>query len=190
MCCARHPCPPARPQVCLFLANLRGEAEEDGGLRATCEQYGAVERCFVVRNPAGDSKRYAFCEFTLPASAAACKEAWNRAGDAQRPQAQRDASGAGGGAVWGSRVDAVGPASGQAAGPVLACPSEPHPPAPARLNPPPALPLRAPAATKFVRVKLQRAEPAPVKSVAGLFATVLYVDNMSPVSGRRRLRTR
>jgi hypothetical protein len=30
---------------------------------------------------------------------------------------------------------------------------------------------------------MQRAEAAPVKTVGGLFATVLYVDNMSPVSG-------
>ena len=40
--------PPA-PQVCLFLANLRGGDETDEGLRASCEQYGALERCFVVR---------------------------------------------------------------------------------------------------------------------------------------------
>lgn len=88
-CC----CPPPRPQVCLFLANLRGDTETDEGLRAECEQYGSFERCFVMRNAAGDSKHYAFCEFTLPSGAAACKEAWTKAGDAQRPQ--RDASGTG-----------------------------------------------------------------------------------------------
>lgn len=42
------------PQVSLFLSNLRGEAETDAGLRAYCEQYGPLERCFVVRGrPAG-----------------------------------------------------------------------------------------------------------------------------------------
>lgn len=53
-----------------------------------------------MRNPAGDSKGYAFVEFTLPSAAAACKEAWNKAGEAQRPQAQRDAAGGGAGSLY------------------------------------------------------------------------------------------
>lgn len=51
-----------------------------------------------MRNPAGDSKGYAFVEFALPGAAAACKEAWNKAGEAQRQQVQSDVSG--GGAEW------------------------------------------------------------------------------------------
>lgn len=46
---------------------------------------------------------------------------------------------------------------------------------------PPAPPL--PAAPAYQRVKLQRAEPAPIKTLPGLFATVLYVDNLQLVSG-------
>ena len=87
---------PTHPQVTLFLANLRGEEESDEGLRATCEQHGALERCFVVRNATGDSKHYAFAEFTLPAQAAACKEAWNKAGEAQRQAATKEATAQGG----------------------------------------------------------------------------------------------
>jgi RNA recognition motif-containing protein len=37
------------------------------------------------------------------------------------------------------------------------------------------------AERKYVRVKLQRAEAAPVRSVAGLFASTLYVDNLAQV---------
>lgn len=167
------PGPPA-PQVCLFLSNLRGDDASDEGLRATCKQHGALERCFVVgsmraacpsqatgspvllacgghqgasrlpnaatpapctllqptppapyplalplpphnmhtkpqmRNPSGDSKGYAFVEFTLPGAAAACKEAWNKAGEAQRPQLQRDAAGAG---AWGGWAGGRGTAA-------------------------------------------------------------------------------
>ena len=39
------------------------------------------------------------------------------------------------------------------------------------------------AGERFLRIKMQRAEAAPIKTVGGLFATVLYVDNMSTVSG-------
>ncbi len=31
-------------------------------------------------------------------------------------------------------------------------------------------------------MKLQRAEPSPIKTVPGLFGTVLYVDNLQMVS--------
>lgn len=89
------PAPHATRQVCLFLSNLPHNAESDEGLRATCAMYGALERCFVMRNPAGASKGYAFAEFTLPGSAAACKEAWNKAGEALRPQLPRESSGDG-----------------------------------------------------------------------------------------------
>ncbi|KAL4458497.1 hypothetical protein ABPG75_013362 [Micractinium tetrahymenae] len=78
-------------EVCLFLANLPADAESDEGLRAACAAHGALERCFVMRTPSGASKGYAFAEFTLPGCAAACKEAWNKAGEALRPP--RDASG-------------------------------------------------------------------------------------------------
>lgn len=44
----------------------------------------------------------------------------------------------------------------------------------------PTLPLSAVPA--YQRVKLQRAEGAPIKTVPGLFATVLYVDNLLTVS--------
>jgi hypothetical protein len=36
-------------EVCLFLSNLRDDDETDEGLRSNCEQYGMLERCFVVR---------------------------------------------------------------------------------------------------------------------------------------------
>lgn len=71
-------------------------------MRAACAAHGALERCFVMRNPAGASKGYAFAEFTLPGCAAACKEAWNKAGEALRPQTQRDSSGEGEVAAWAS----------------------------------------------------------------------------------------
>ncbi|KAL4426495.1 hypothetical protein ABPG77_008353 [Micractinium sp. CCAP 211/92] len=112
-------------EVCLFLSNLPSDADSDEGLRSACAVYGALERCFVMRNPAGASKGYAFAEFTLPGSAAACKEAWNKAGEALRPQLPRESSG--------------------------------------------EVPKR---------VKLQRAEAAPVKTVSGLFGRVLYVDGI------------
>ena len=44
------------PQVSLFLANLKGELNEDERLREHVSRHGAVVRCFVVRNPNGESK--------------------------------------------------------------------------------------------------------------------------------------
>lgn len=78
-------------QVCLFLNNLSGDVASDEGLRAHCAAHGPLERCFVVRNPAGDSKHYALVEFTLPSHAAACKEAWNKEGEARKPTRDKDA---------------------------------------------------------------------------------------------------
>lgn len=51
---------------------------------------------------------------------------------------------------------------------------------PCRLRIPPAcLPATG---ERFEKVKLQRTEPALIKTVPGLFATVLYVDNLHAVS--------
>lgn len=82
----QHPRPaaPPPPQVCLFLSHLRGEAESDQGLRAAAAAHGALERCFVMRNPAGASKGYAIVEFAKASDAAGFREAWNRAGAEQK----------------------------------------------------------------------------------------------------------
>lgn len=43
-------------QVSLFLANLKGDINNDEKLLEEMKQYGTVERCFILRNPNGDSK--------------------------------------------------------------------------------------------------------------------------------------
>lgn len=43
-------------QVSLFLSNLKGNMNNDVDLRAHMDTFGTVERCFVLRNPKGDSK--------------------------------------------------------------------------------------------------------------------------------------
>lgn len=48
--------PPSHLQVSLFLANLKGDMNEDDKLLAHMQQYGGVERCFIVRNSMGVSK--------------------------------------------------------------------------------------------------------------------------------------
>lgn len=45
-----------------------------------------------------------------------------------------------------------------------------------------------PAGERFEKVKLQRAEPAMIKTVPGLFASVLYVDNLHAVSAELAVR--
>lgn len=140
-----------------------------------------------MRNPAGASKGYAFAEFTLPGCAAACKEAWNKAGEALRPQAARDATGEGegppasAGGLCGCHQ--LGPCRGTSTGWVGGCELK------SKITMLLTLQQRAhvhiplhpcgPAAPK--RVKLQRAEAAPVKTVSGLFGRVLYVDGLQAV---------
>ena len=50
-------------------------------------------------------------------------------------------------------------------------------------RPPRTAPPRS-AGERFQKVKLQRAEPALIKTVPGLFASVLYVDNLHSVGGQ------
>lgn len=152
-----------------------------------------------MRNPAGDSKGYAFVEFALPGAAAACKEAWNKAGEAQRPQAQRDAAGGGaepGRAVSGHAGGVVERRECGMAGILPACCWDESASAGPRqvgslschlgpcswVSSPPLPPTPPSAVPAYQRVKLQRAEGAPIKTLPGLFATVLYVDNLSTVS--------
>ncbi|CAD7702685.1 unnamed protein product [Ostreobium quekettii] len=61
-------------RVTIFLGNLPADWGTDAALREAMEQYGQVERCFTMRNRDGESKDYAFVEFTLPSAAAKCKE--------------------------------------------------------------------------------------------------------------------
>ena len=169
-------------QVCLFLANLRGEAaDSDAALRAFCGIYGALERCFVARNPAGDSKLYGFAEFTLPAAAAACRDAFNAAGDAQKRP--REAGGWVGGSVGPHACfDAElspRPLTGRARTHVPPCASPTV--LLTCLSCAAAAAAAAAAGEPFQRVKLQRAEVAPVKTVGGLFARVLFVDGLQQV---------
>ncbi|GAX82141.1 hypothetical protein CEUSTIGMA_g9569.t1 [Chlamydomonas eustigma] len=58
--------------LALFIGNI--DHDDDQQLRSTLEQYGSVERCFVMRNKEGVSKGYAFVEYSLPASATIAKE--------------------------------------------------------------------------------------------------------------------
>jgi hypothetical protein len=58
--------------VTLFLGNVL--TEDDDQLRAEMEQYGPVDRCFVMRNPEGLSKGYGFVEYCLPAAAHKARE--------------------------------------------------------------------------------------------------------------------
>ena len=66
------------PRVTIFLGNLPSEWETDTLLREYMEQYGELQRCFIMRNKDGESKDYAFVEFSLPNAAANCKEILDR----------------------------------------------------------------------------------------------------------------
>ena len=59
--------------VTLFVGNM--SEDDDAKLRADMEQYGALERCFLMRTPQGGARGYAFVEFSLPASAGRAKDA-------------------------------------------------------------------------------------------------------------------
>ena len=79
-------------EVTLFLANVTSSDED---LRARCEPYGTLERCFIMRNPAGQSKSYGFVEYSAPSAATACREAWARTAEEQR-RPRPDPGGGGG----------------------------------------------------------------------------------------------
>lgn len=59
--------------VTLFVGNM--SSDDDVKLRADMEQYGKLERCFVMRSGDGVSKGYAFVEFSLPDAATRAKDA-------------------------------------------------------------------------------------------------------------------
>ena len=59
--------------VTLFVGNM--SSDDDVKLRADMEQYGKLERCFVMRSADGVSKGYAFVEFSLPDAATRAKDA-------------------------------------------------------------------------------------------------------------------
>ena len=59
--------------VTLFLGNMSND--DDAALRADMEQFGTLERCFVMRNGEGVGKGYAIVEFSLPGAATKAKDA-------------------------------------------------------------------------------------------------------------------
>jgi hypothetical protein len=140
--------------VSLFLGNVPAEAEGEAGeaaLRAECQRYGALERCFVVRNPAGASKGYAFCEYALPSAAAAAGAGWHKAGlQAGRPARAPPPPPAAGAAA----AEEGGAAAPEAAAPEAAAPAAPSEP----------------------RARPARAEIASgLRTVPSLFGRTLYV---------------
>ena len=62
--------------VTLFVGNMTDD--DDAKLREDMEQYGALERCFIMRTPeegGGGARGYAFVEFSLPSAAGRAKDA-------------------------------------------------------------------------------------------------------------------
>lgn len=60
-------------QCTLFLGNVVDDDDEK--LKQDMEKYGEVVRCFILRNPQGQSKGYGFVEYHIPAVAAKAREA-------------------------------------------------------------------------------------------------------------------
>jgi len=57
--------------VTLFIGNVTDDEER---LRTDMEQFGTLERCFIMRNPEGSSKGYGFAEYSLPSGATKAKD--------------------------------------------------------------------------------------------------------------------
>lgn len=53
-------------RVIMYITHLSKELQSDRKLREVMSKFGKVERCFVIKNRLGESKDYAFVEFSLP----------------------------------------------------------------------------------------------------------------------------
>ncbi|KAK9840362.1 hypothetical protein WJX74_008327 [Apatococcus lobatus] len=76
-------------QVQLFIGNLTPEWTNDSEFYSGMEQYGSVERAFVMRNIEGASKGYGMVEFSLASAALKCKTAMEAIENEMRPDSKR-----------------------------------------------------------------------------------------------------
>lgn len=82
-------------QVSLFIGNVLDD--DEAALRQELSQYGMLVRCFIMRNPSGDSKQYAFAEYATPTEAAAAVKAMDaRCKEQQSAAYRQQQEGAGG----------------------------------------------------------------------------------------------
>ncbi|KAL3159657.1 hypothetical protein ABBQ38_010066 [Trebouxia sp. C0009 RCD-2024] len=79
----------SHPQVQLFIGNITEEWSDDVSLRRKMEEYGPVERCLVVHNHKGQTKGYAFVEYSVPNGALKCKEGMDKIEAEMRPDFRR-----------------------------------------------------------------------------------------------------
>lgn len=118
-------------EVTLFLANLTKEFDDDDALRKKMGEFGTTLRCFIGRNPAGQSKvrrvcravpptrspqNYGMVEFQLPSAAAKAKEWADGVEASMRPTRDSEVCFRLVGGMLLSRASGTGPVSaGQAA---------------------------------------------------------------------------
>ncbi len=184
--------------VTLFVGNMTAD-HDDERLRAEMEEFGAIERCFVMRNGEGVSKGYGFVEFSLPASATAAKDAIEKKFQAefnawqskkisisklkaelkaqqaaayaamQQPSAAMSAT-----EVGGEAAAAAAPAS---AGPEAAAETVGEGEGGAAASQQPSEKKQSEGDDDAV-VKIVRAEAMLVRTVASMFSKSLYISNL------------
>ncbi|KAK9811589.1 hypothetical protein WJX72_006627 [[Myrmecia] bisecta] len=76
-------------QVQLYVGNVKADWQDDEAFQKGMEEYGQVQRAFIMRNKAGESKGYGFVEYALPSGALKAKEALDKIEHERQPGAQR-----------------------------------------------------------------------------------------------------